>query len=380
MTRYHEHEILILDGRDAVRARPAMYFSSTGPDGLLHYCLEMIASSLESIGNEETDRLVIVTLHEDDSLTVENSGPGIAAHEDGDASKLTEFFTSLAPRPWPDRKRNYQLSQLGMAPVSFTSEWLEAESCHAGRRWTMRLEKGLVASGPLDAGATEATGLLMRALFDRSIFEAAEGIDFGALLKRCRPLALADPRITLKFEDRRTGKTQEMAYPGGAKQRLLERVDVPEGTVLSIKTQILFGEGPGSFLDIAMAFGGWSAVPTQELYVDGYEVPEGGVTIDAAVESVAVRGAAAIECREKESWKTRDEAAQFGAMTSRSLSIVMVLDTPNPQFAGVWKHRLINHDLAAWVRGVVLMATPRRVCPPYDAVPAFWRAIDQPYD
>src|SRR5574344_3085536 len=95
-TNYDASNIRVLEGLEAVRLRPGMYIGSTSQRGLQHCIYEIVDNSVdESLAGYCTT--IQVSIHKDNSVTVEDDGRGIPVDikEDSGKSALEIVHTIL---------------------------------------------------------------------------------------------------------------------------------------------------------------------------------------------------------------------------------------------------------------------------------------------
>ncbi len=223
---YDESQIQILEGLEAVRKRPGMYIGSTSARGLHHLVYEIVDNSIDEALAGRCKRIE-VTLHSDNSVSVQDDGRGIPSgiHPKMGIPTLEVVYTVLhAGGKFGGDGYKYSggLHGVGASVVNALSSWVEIDNCHEGKRYTERFERGHVARPFKEEGATDRHGLYVRFLPDPEMFEEVV-FDYDTLLKRLREQAFLNGGVNICLRDERTVledgtyRENDLMYEGGIK-------------------------------------------------------------------------------------------------------------------------------------------------------------------
>ncbi len=204
---YTEANIRVLEGIEAIRLRPGMYIGDTTPRGLHHLVYEVVDNSIDEAMAGFANRLV-VTIHADGSVSVEDDGRGIPVGPHPDFPEQSTLEVVLT-KPHAGGKFDHQtykvsggLHGVGITVVNALSEWLQAEVRRDGQVWNQEYRRG-EAQGPIRTiGAAKATGTKITFLPDSSIF-ADITFNYDKLQDRMRELSFLNKGVRIHIHDER---------------------------------------------------------------------------------------------------------------------------------------------------------------------------------
>lgn len=218
--KYEADSITILEGRDAVRKRPAMYIGSTGDIGLHHLVYEVVDNSVDESLAGYCDTIE-VSIHMDNSITVVDNGRGIPVglHKKDKRSAAEVVMTVLHAGGKFDSS-SYKVSGglhgVGVSCVNFLSEWLKMEIWRDGKTYEQEYEAGIPVTPVKEVGTTKKRGTKITFKPDRNIFET-EKYSFDKLSERLREKAFLNKGIRILITDERSEeeRSHEFYYKGG---------------------------------------------------------------------------------------------------------------------------------------------------------------------
>ncbi len=218
-SHYDADNIIVLEGLEGVRKRPAMYIGSTGKKGFHHLAFEVLDNSIDENMAGFADTITL-TLNNDGSCTVHDNGRGIpvAPHPKKKISTLEVIFSSLHSGGKFDKK-SYAVSGglhgVGLAVVNACSEWGNVKIWRNGLLYKLDFGKGHLKGHTQeieDPNAKSRVGTEITFFPDREIFTGIESeehrFDYEYLATRLRDLAFLNP-IKIHLIDRREGSEKE---------------------------------------------------------------------------------------------------------------------------------------------------------------------------
>jgi DNA gyrase subunit B len=214
---YGADQIQVLEGLEAVRKRPGMYIGGTDTKALHHMIYEVVDNAVDEAMQGRCDKIV-VTIHKDESVTVEDNGAGIPVgiQKQTGMPALTVVMTKLhAGGKFGDvgYKVSGGLHGVGVSAVNALSTWLETEVKRDGKVWRQRFERGVPVTELEEVGKCKRgeTGTIQRFLRDDTIFDVLE-YDWNTLVTRFREMAFLTRGIDIHFVDDRGEEPREISF------------------------------------------------------------------------------------------------------------------------------------------------------------------------
>ncbi|MGK5083616.1 DNA topoisomerase (ATP-hydrolyzing) subunit B [Bdellovibrionota bacterium FG-1] len=350
---YSADKIKILEGLEAVRKRPGMYIGDTSFRGLHHLVYEIVDNSIdEALAGFCTQ--VNVTIHVDNSVTVEDNGRGIPTgmHSSG-ASAVEVVLTKLhAGGKFNEEGSAYKVSGglhgVGAACVNALSETMNVEVWQNGKVFKMGFKRGTPTAPLKEVGVTDKRGTVVTFKPDPEIFEVLE-YSTDTLANRLRELAFLNSGISIRLTDERVeaGKIFDFHYEGG----LVQFVEHMNKSKQPLHPNVLFFAANKEFLSMEIAMQ-WNDSYTETIssYVNNINTMEGGTHVSGF--RTALTRVVNKYAQDSGMLKNLKEGLQ-GEDIREGLAAVVSVKVPVPQFEGQTKGKLGNSEVDPFVSGAL---------------------------
>ncbi len=348
-TSYTSDDIEVLTGLDPVKKRPGMYTDTQRPN---HLAQEIIDNSVDEAIAKHADRIV-VTLHEDNSLEVEDNGRGMPVdiHPEQGISGVEVIMTKLHAGGKFSNK-NYQFSGglhgVGVSVVNALSEKVDVSIKRDGLIHHLAFAHGDCVSPLTQTGKCRQsdTGTCIRFWPAEMYFDTLK-FSIVKLVHILRAKAVLCPNLTVIFHNKQSNESNEWCYENGLNDYLLESSGHSEVVPLNGFT----GEYSASTEALSWALL-WDPENTDlvsESYVNLIPTIAGGTHVNGLRSGLldALR-----------------EFCEFRNLLPRGLKLtaddvwencayVLSIKMQDPQFSGQTKERLSSRQSASFVSNMV---------------------------
>ena len=351
---YTAENITVLEGLEAVRKRPAMYIGDTGERGLHHLVYEVVDNSIDEALAGYCKKIT-VTIHTDNSVTVEDDGRGIPVDMHPKMKKpAAEVVLTVLHAGGKFDKQNYKVSGglhgVGVSCVNALSDWMDAEIRRDGKVYHISFERGRVKNPLTPIGKTKGRGTTITFHPDAEIFETTV-YRFNILAQRLRELAFLNKGIEITLIDERESpvRKETFKYEGG----IVSFVEFLNKNKTPIHDQVIYfnREKDDVSAEVALQFN----ESYQEMiysFANNINTVEGGTHL-VGFRAALTRSLNNYVKQALSGNKNKQQTSITGEDVSEGLCAVVSVKVMEPQFEGQTKTKLGNSEVKGIVESIV---------------------------
>ncbi|MFL5748295.1 MAG: DNA topoisomerase (ATP-hydrolyzing) subunit B [Niastella sp.] len=357
---YGADSIQVLEGLEAVRKRPAMYIGDIGEKGLHHLVYEVVDNSIDE-ALAGYCKNIVVTIHEDNSVSVDDDGRGIPTGINTKEQKSAlEMVMTILHAGGKFDKNTYKVSGglhgVGVSCVNALSSRLHVTVQREGKIFEQEYHIGVPQYQVREIGASSNTGTLVHFWPDTSIF-TVNVYKKDILEARLRELAYLNRGIRIVLIDLRekddNGESYTKTfYSEGGIIEFVEMLDKNAGRTSFLPTVINVegrDEDTNVAVEVALTYNDSYSEHIYS-YVNNINTIEGGTHV-TGFRRALTRVFKSYGDRQNlfEKAKVEIEGDDF----REGLSAIISVKVPEPQFEGQTKTKLGNSEVSGVVDSTV---------------------------
>jgi DNA gyrase subunit B len=357
---YDADSIQVLEGLEAVRKRPAMYIGDISEKGLHHLVYEVVDNSIDE-ALAGYCKNIVVTIHEDNSVSVEDDGRGIPTemHTKEKRSALEVVMTVLHAGGKFD-KNSYKVSGglhgVGVSCVNALSKDLHVEVFREGKKFEQDYKIGVPQYPVREIGTTDKTGTTVRFWPDDSIFLVTV-YKKDILEARLRELSFLNKGVRIILNDLRekeeeNGTYTKTFYSEGGIVEFVEMLDSNAGRS-PLLPKVIFVEGRDEATNVAVEVAMiYNDSYSEHIYsyVNNINTIEGGTHVSGFRRALT---RVFKSYGDKQGLFEKAKVEIEGDDFREGLSSIISVKVPEPQFEGQTKTKLGNSDVMGVVDSTV---------------------------
>lgn len=361
---YTGEQIVVLEGLDPVKKRPAMYIGSTSLEGVHHIAKEIVDNSIDEALAMYAENVWIVR-HQNDSITVADDGRGIPIDVIPKYKKpaLEIVMTKLHAGGKFDGgayKVSGGLHGVGSSVVNALSQEMQVFVKRNGKIYSQKYQKGLPKTKvkpikKIDFKTSNKrfrkevlnidTGTISHFLPDKKIFTETIELDWRRFSREIKERAYLISGLFFHLYDEKTDKELHYYFDGGILS-LVKDINRNKNTVH--KPIYITGEKDGIEVEIALQYND-SVATIIESYVNVINTQEGGAHV------TGFKSALTRTINEYLAENDIDKKGVAGSDTRESLAAIIFIkmSAKDLQFEGQTKTKLGNSEVTPIVQSLV---------------------------
>lgn len=357
---YEADNIQVLEGLEAVRKRPAMYIGDVSEKGLHHLVYEVVDNSIDE-ALAGYCKNINVTIHTDNSISVEDDGRGIPTGITTKEKKSAlEIVMTVLHAGGKFDKDTYKVSGglhgVGVSCVNALSTTLHVTVKREGKIFEQEYKIGVPQYSVREIGVSDTTGTTVHFWPDNTIFNVTV-YKKDILESRLRELSYLNRGIRINLTDLReqnedgSSYTKEFYSEGGITE-FVEMLDKNAGRSPLIP-RVIFVEGHDAASNVAVEV----ALTYNDSYSEHiYSYVNNINTIEGGTHVAGFRRALTRVFKKYGDEQNMFERAKVeieGDDFREGLSTIISVKVPEPQFEGQTKTKLGNSDVSGVVDATV---------------------------
>ena len=347
---YSAQQIQVLDGLEAVRKRPSMYIGNTAEEGLHHLIWEIVDNSIDEALAGYCKK-IRVTIHEDNSVSVEDDGRGIPVdkHPTENMTALELVMTTLHAGGKFDHstyKVSGGLHGVGVSVVNALSTKTTAEIRRNGKVYRQDYEYGTQTGEIQVTGESERTGTIITFLPDDQIFTETIVFNYETVKNRLRELSFLNRGLKIYLKDERSGAEDKFHASGG----IISYVEYLNRKRTTILDEPIFISSEKDDVEVEISFQHFDGYSERLFsFVNNINTKEGGSHV-AGFRSALTK---CINRYANDDMIPKNMREKMGGDDVREgLTCVISVRVPNPQFEGQTKTKLGNSEVKSIVESI----------------------------